>query len=24
LNWSNQRGVVKQELKLARQNAGQG
>jgi hypothetical protein len=24
LNWSNQRGVVKQELRLARQNAGQG
>jgi serine/threonine protein kinase len=24
LRWSNQRGVVKQELKLARQNAGQG
>jgi serine/threonine-protein kinase len=24
LNWSNQRGVVKQELELARQNAGQG
>ncbi|MBA3263541.1 MAG: tetratricopeptide repeat protein [Thermoleophilaceae bacterium] len=24
LNWANQRGVVKQELKLARKNAGQG
>ena len=24
LNWSNQRGVVKKELKLARKNAGQG